>query len=214
MSTGRSPRYGKWEEPAAGAHKLAVSEVGPATECARAAGRTDSFQIWLQVRQRLRLLSSLPFVVLGLEVAADAPAADLLCPALRCGEPAVHAVQGDIVDIGEASSLAPSCAVGEASEEAGGPWVLLDDGTGVVRLDLHNYCAQRARWLHAPGWVERGMYVLVLAIVDLTTAHSVPVAYVIKDLTPEPDRLALWWCELVEVRDKTRLDLGASPVAV
>ena len=127
---------------------------------------------------------------------------------------AVHAVQGDIVDIGEASSLAPSCAVGEASEEAGGPWVLLDDGTGVVRLDLHNYCAQRARWLHAPGWVERGMYVLVLAIVDLTTAHSVPVAYVIKDLTPEPDRLALWWCELVEVRDKTRLDLGASPVAV
>ena len=126
----------------------------------------------------------------------------------------MHAVQGDIVDIGEASSLAPSCAVGEASEEAGGPWVLLDDGTGVVRLDLHNYCAQRARWLHAPGWVERGMYVLVLAIVDLTTAHSVPVAYVIKDLTPEPDRLALWWCELVEVRDKTRLDLGASPVAV
>ncbi len=127
-------------------------------------------------------------------------------------EPAVRAAQGDIVDI-EASSPGPSGA-GEAGEEVGGPWVLLDDGTGVVRLDLQHYYADRARWRHAPGWVERGMYVLVLAIVDLTTAHSVPVAYVIKDLSAEPDRLALWWCELVDVRDKTPLDLGASPVAV
>ena len=50
-----------WEELAAGAHKLAVSEIGPATDCARAAGRTEDFHVWLQVRLCLRLLSSLPF---------------------------------------------------------------------------------------------------------------------------------------------------------
>ena len=38
----------------------------------------------------------------------------------------MRAAQGDIVDIEEASSP-------EAGEEAGGPWVLLDDGTIALR---------------------------------------------------------------------------------
>jgi len=170
--------------------KLAVRELSRAIEHARAPGRAQIFHVWLQV-----LPSPAPCCTPAPRTRRERMVIHL----------SVHAAQGDIVDIEEASSSDPSGAEEEAVEDTRGPYALLDDGTGVVRLDLQQYCAQRASWRHPSRWLERGMYVMILAVVDTVGDSPAVDAYAIKDLSSEPDRLALWWCELIDAQEKARL---------
>ena len=108
--------------------------------------------------------------------------------------------------------------------------VYLDDGTGVILLDLTPYMDGQAKRNVSHWRLERGMYILVLAVLDLI-GDDLEVGltvFVIKDLTSEPDRWSMWLCELVEhglatfevsealggeTQENKHLDLVASPVA-
>jgi len=113
-------------------------------------------------------------------------------------------VQGDIVSIEEARTADAPESQGEGedghgAEEAEGPFAHLDDGTGVFRIDLGQFYIQRARYKEESWRATRGMYVLLLAVVNVENDVDHPAfCYVMKDLSDSPDRMAMWWCELLD----------------
>ncbi|XAR60077.1 hypothetical protein NMG60_11033317 [Bertholletia excelsa] len=85
--------------------------------------------------------------------------------------------------------------VSTASEDGGGVCngrFLLDDGTGVVELSLATDFRNR-EW-------KIGMYVMVVGGLFLRTGE-IPIIKVHKmvDLSPFPDREAMWFLEVMEV---------------
>ena len=48
------------------------------------------------------------------------------------------------------------------------------------------------------------MYVLVLAVLEIEEpGQPAASAVFVKDLTGEPDRLAMWWCELMDAEQQS-----------
>jgi hypothetical protein len=109
-------------------------------------------------------------------------------------------LQGDILGV-ERTEAIP--AHGAGADDAGGaathPNILghLDDGTGVAKIQLGQFYERQQK---TTGGVklslERGMYVAVLGYVDLGSLEV--VVSCVKDLSGQPDRFALWMCELID----------------
>ena len=109
--------------------------------------------------------------------------------------------QGDVTDI-EMSRTSDNVSA-EDTDVDNGPWVTLDDGTGLLRVSLAPVCEAHAK--HGEPWnATRGMYVLVLAVLEIEEpGQPAASAIFVKDLTGEPDRLAMWWCELMDAEQQS-----------
>ena len=122
------------------------------------------------------------------------------------------------MDIVEMPSTAdPSLEDAPEDDEAAavsGPVIQLDDGTGVCVVDFGEFYKKKKKQAsEAPLRLEIGMYVLVLAIRDLDADDDLLLTgFVIKDLSSQPDRWTMWWCELIESHHCIH-DLGSHTMA-
>ena len=113
----------------------------------------------------------------------------------------------DIVDKVGPLGHEPSDAEDQATQT--GPFAVIDDGTGVVYVSFGHVYGERVKfgkpWIAAPG-----MYVLVLAQLVLQDSIMIGEAFRVKDLSSDPDRLPMWWCELINAHQhSTACMLGA-----
>ena len=72
--------------------------------------------------------------------------------------------QGDVTDI-ERSRTSDNAST-EDTDVDNGPWVTLDDGTGLLRVSLAPVCEAHVK-CGEPWNAARGMYVLVLAVLEI-----------------------------------------------
>ena len=70
---------------------------------------------------------------------------------------------------------------------------LLDDGTAVIELQLGQFVETQENFAE-PRKVGKGMYVAVLGIMS----GGVIEVSSVKDLSSQPDRFAMWMCELID----------------
>ena len=117
-------------------------------------------------------------------------------------------LQGDILGVEQSEALpAHGAGAGDDGYEPPPPDIpaLLDDGTGVAKIQLGQFYQRQ----QAMGVVElpldRGKYVEVLGTVDLGSLEI--VVNCIKDLSGQPDRFAMWMCELID-RDHVPFEVG------
>ena len=86
---------------------------------------------------------------------------------------------------------------GDTDESGAQIVALLDDSTGVVEIHLDEHYEQ-LRKFGETGNLAKGMYIAVLALLDASPDKNILAAYSVKDLSSQPDRFAMWMCELVD----------------
>ena len=105
------------------------------------------------------------------------------------------------------------------SQEEAPAFAHLDDGTGICKINLGEYYRQLKKFTNTPWCAESGMYVLAIAILAVDSELGVDVVpsvtgYVMKDLSAQPDRWAMWQGELIDSHDHTQQDLQTRMIAV
>lgn len=121
-------------------------------------------------------------------------------------------VQGDIVDVSLSSVGDASTTDSSGSQEEASAFAYLDDGTGLCKIELLDYYVQLKKYNNTPWCAESGMYVLAIAILAVENEFGVDLVpsvtgYVMKDLSAQPDRWAMWQGELIDSHDHTQQDL-------